>query len=129
MNRLRVEQVARYLLVVMLTVFGANMFLHFMPQPAPPEEGGQFLGALAGAGYIFPIVGVVFLLSAVLLVARRVVFALLVLAPIVVNILGYHFRFDLPGTGPGALVATLMLVLAALNASEVAVLFRSGRWS
>ena len=39
MNQSRLEQVVRYLLVAMLAIFGANMFLHFVPQPAPPEAG------------------------------------------------------------------------------------------
>ena len=126
MNKPVVEQVVRYLLVVMLAVFGANMFLHFMPQPAPPDAGGKFLGALGGAGYVFPTIGIVFLIAVVLLMSRCVVLALLLVAPIAVNILSYHFRYDLAGTGAGGLLAVLMLVLAVIHARDVAVLFRPG---
>lgn len=127
MNKSRIERVVRYLLVTMLAIFGANIFLHFMPQPTPPEEGGRFLGALGGAGYVFPTIGVVFLLAALLLVARRVVLALLLVAPIALNILLYHFKFDLSGIGPGGLLSALLLVLAAIHAKEIAVLFQSSK--
>ena len=126
MKKNRVEQVVRYLLVLMLGVFGANMFLHFMPQPEPPEEGGKFLGALQDAGYVFPTIGVVFLVSALLLIAGRVPLALLLVAPIAVNILGYHFEYDLAGTTAGGVLAGLMIVLALLRAKDVAALFRVG---
>ena len=124
MKRSHIEQVSRYLLAAMLAFFGANMFLHFMPQPAPPEAGGQFLGALGEAGYIYPTMGIVFLFAAVLLGARRVVLALLLVAPIALNILLYHFKFDLAGIGPGGLLSVLLLVLGTMHAREIAVLFR-----
>ena len=121
----RLEQVVRYLLVAMLTIFGANMFLDFVPQPAPPEDGGRFLGALGEAGYVFPTIGIVFLIAAVLLVASRVVLVLLLVAPIAVNILSYHFKFDPSGSGPGGLLAVLLFALACIHANEVAGLLRA----
>lgn len=126
MNKSRLEQVVRYLLAAMLAVFGANMFLHFMPQPEPPVEGGKFLGALQEAGYIFPTIRVVFLVAALLLVAGRVALALLLVAPIAVNILGYHFKYDLPGTVMGGVLSALMVVLAVQRRKDIAALFRSG---
>ena len=35
--------VIRFLLALALAVFGADKFLHFMPQPDAPPEGGAFL--------------------------------------------------------------------------------------
>ena len=54
-----------------LIAFGLNKFLHFMPQPVPPAEGGAFLGALAGAGYIFTIAGIVYLLAGVSFLSNK----------------------------------------------------------
>ena len=45
---------------------------------------------------------------------------------IAVNILGYHFKYDLPGTTAGGVLAGLMIVLALLRAKDVAALFRVG---
>ena len=35
--------VIRFLLAIALAVFGADKFLHFMPRPDAPPEGGAFL--------------------------------------------------------------------------------------
>ena len=67
------------------------------------------------------------LLGRVLLGAKRVVLALLLVAPIALNILLYHFKFDLAGIGPGGLLSVLLLVLGTMHAREIAVLFRSSK--
>jgi len=77
MKQSKFEAATRYLLAVALAVFGADKFFHFMPKPDPPEAGGKFLSALVETGYIFPTIGVVFLVAALLLMVRRVVLALL----------------------------------------------------
>jgi len=125
MNKSRIELVLRLLLIAMLVAFGANKFLGFMPMPEPPEAGGKFLGALMGAGYVFPTIGVVFLVSALLLLMRRVALGVLLVAPIAVNILGYHLQYDPEGIGAGAALAFLLLALAVLNGKAIGELFRS----
>ena len=129
MNRTRIEQIVRYLLAILLAVFGGDKFLHFMPRPAAPEAGGQFLGALTEAGYVFPTIGGVFLLAALLLMFNRVLFALLLIAPIAVNILGYHYAFDRAGAAAGGVLALLWILLAALHTADLGVLFRSSQSS
>lgn len=98
-----------------LIVFGLNKFLGFMPQPVPPADGGQFLGALAMSGYIFPIAGVVYLLTGVALLTNK--FAPLmtvVVFPILLNAFLYHARFDPAGIAGAAVFLTLnVLVLIA----------------
>ena len=125
MNKSRLERAVRYLLIAMLAGFGANNFLHFTAMPEPPPEGGKFLGALGEAGYIFPTIGAVFLVATLLLALDRVALALLLVAPIAVNILGYHFKYDLPGTGAGGLLAALVVILALLHPKDIVALFRS----
>ena len=121
----KLELVVRLILGLMLAVFGANKFLHFMPMPDPPEAGGKFLGALMGAGYVFPFIGVVFLVVAVLLFLNRAVpFGLILLAPMTVNILMYHLKFDFAGIGAAALLAVLHVTLAFLHRDRFASLFK-----
>ena len=125
MNKTRIELALRFILIAMLAAFGANKFLHFMPMPEPPEEGGQFLGALMGAGYVFPAIGIVFLVAAVCLLTRRVALGLVLVAPVAVNIIGYHLAFDPAGIGAGAVLTFLLLGVAFMNCDDVCALFKS----
>ncbi len=103
-------KVARWLLGAAFALFGLNYFLNFMPTPPPSAEGGAFLGALAATGYMFPSIKLIEVVSGVLLLSGRFVpFALVLLAPIVFNIVGYHAAFD----GAGGL--GLPLALTALG--------------
>jgi uncharacterized membrane protein YphA (DoxX/SURF4 family) len=100
--------VVRYLLGLMLFVFGLNGFLNFIPQPPPPSYGGEFLGALV-AGNVLPVVKVFeVLIGALLLAGRFIPLALVMLVPIAVGIVLYHLTFDIPG-GAGSYVVAAML--------------------
>ena len=102
---------ARHLLGAVLFVFGLNGFLSFIPAPAPaPGAGGTFLAALAATGYLMTLVKAVEVAVGVLLLADRFVpFALILFAPVAVNIALYHVALD--PTVPGVAVALLMLAL------------------
>ena len=101
--------VVRVLLGLMLVVFGLNGFLGFIPQPAPPTDGGEFLGALM-AGGVLPLVKVFeIVIGALLLSGRLVPLALVMLVPIAVGIVLYHLQFDVAG-GAGAYVVAAMTV-------------------
>ena len=121
----KAETAIRHLLAAALTVFGANKFLHFMPQPDPPPDGGAFLGALAEAGYIFPTVGITFLLAALCLFTKRTAFGLVILFPIVVSIILYHLRYDVPGIGGGAVLLVLQGILIWMHRGALMALLRS----
>ena len=83
--------VARVLLGLIFFVFGLNGFLHFLPQPPLPSAAGAFLGALAGAGYMFPMIKSIEVAAGAMLLANRgVPLALVLLAPVVVNIVAFH---------------------------------------
>ncbi len=122
MHKLRL--VCRVLLALALTVFGADKFLHFLEMPEPPPEGGAFLVALTEAGYVFPTIGLVFLVSALCLITGRVALGLLLLAPVLVNILEYHLRFDPAGIGGGAVLTALWVVLAVTHVGDFGPLLR-----
>jgi len=83
--------VARILLGLVFFIFGLNGFLHFMPNPPPTPAAGAFFGALIGTGYMFTLIfGPQVLGGALLLLNMAVPFALVVLAPIIVNIIAFH---------------------------------------
>lgn len=72
-------------------LFGLNGFFQFLPQPEPGAAAGAFLGALGATGYMFPLIkGVEVVAGVMLLTGRFVPLALVLLAPVVVNIVAFH---------------------------------------
>lgn len=118
---------ARILLGLVLVAFGLNGFVSFLPQPDLPEPAGRFIGALVESGYLFQLTHAVELIVGVLLLIRRYVpLALVVLAPISVNIAAFHLALDPAGfIGPAALVALLNLYLLFAYRPAYAPLLRS----
>ena len=104
--------IARYLMALIFTVFGLNGFLHFIPQPPPPEPLAiQYITVMAVSHYLV-LVFLIQLVSGILLFANRFVpLALVLLAPVIVNILLFHGLMNPEGIGVGALVAILWVVL------------------
>jgi uncharacterized membrane protein YphA (DoxX/SURF4 family) len=103
----------RLLLGVIFFVFGLNGFLQFLPQPPVAGKAMEFMGGLAAAGYMFPLIkGIEVIAGALLLTNRFVPLALAPLAPNVVNIVLFHAVLA-PG---GIAIALLMLVLEVLAA-------------
>ena len=102
----------RFLLGAVFLVFGANKLLHFIPMPPFPPAAAPFIGGLAAAGYMFPMIGVVEVVAGVLLIAGRFVpLALTVLAPIIVNIALFHVLL-VPGFGMVVFLLASELYLA-----------------
>lgn len=82
---------ARLFLGLVFTTFGLNFFLHFLPTPAPDARAAAFAGALFSSGYLFPLLKATEVVAGLLLLANRFVpLSLAVLAPIVVNVVGFH---------------------------------------
>ncbi len=105
--------VARVLLGLCFFVFGLDGFLHFFPRPAPESlpQGAAALGAaFMASGYMFPLIkGTEVLVGALLLSNRFVALALVVLAPVLVNIVCFHAFL-----APSGVVLPIVLVLLAL---------------
>ena len=107
--------IARLLLGLVFTVFGLDGFLHFLPQPTtPPPEGAMaFAIALMKSGYMFPLIKGTEVLAGLLLLSNRFVpLALVLLAPIIVNIVAFHAFLAPEGLGVAAPVLALELALA-----------------
>jgi putative oxidoreductase len=100
-------KIVRIALGLALVIFGANKFLHFIPMEPPTGAAGEFMNSLGATGYIFPVVGMLeVVIGALLLLKKWVAFALILLAPISINILLFHLFLDIPGVAI-ALVVTV----------------------
>lgn len=113
----KVTLIARYLLALMLLVFGLNKFLGFMPMPPPEGDALTYFQGI-NAVNMMPILGVLYLLSAIALASNKLVgLAIVILGAIAFNILIFHLQLDPGGIVPG-LVLTILLVLTALGQKE-----------
>ncbi len=116
MKNAKVIMGARIVLGLVLVVFGLNKFLQFMPFPEMPVEAGAFMGALMATGYMMTLVAIVEIVVGVMLLTNKyVALALLLLAPISVNIIAFHLVLDIAGTGGAALVTILNVFLLFAN--------------
>lgn len=105
-------KISQTLLGLMLLVFGANKFLHFIPMETPSGAAGNFLNSLGATGYIFPIIGLLeVIIGLMLLLKKWPAFALILLAPISLNILLFHLFLDIPGISMALLIFLFNLVL------------------
>jgi hypothetical protein len=95
-----------------------------MPNPPPTPAAGEFFGALIKTGYMFFLIfGTQVLGGALLLLGIAVPFALVILAPVIVNILCFHI-FLSPDLLPLAIVVTAIeLFLAWYYRAAFAPLF------
>jgi len=108
---------ARILLGLTFLVFGLNGFLQFIKQPPPTGVALQFLGALITSHEI-AVVMLLQVVGGVLLLANRFVpLALVLLAPIVVNIVLFH-AFMAPSGLPIAVFTAALWVLTASGVRE-----------
>jgi uncharacterized membrane protein YphA (DoxX/SURF4 family) len=122
----RLTMVIRILLGLAMFVFGLNKFLHFMPTPEHHGAAAEFLGALAASGYIFPITGLVETVCGFLLLTGLFVpLALVLLAPVMVNIVAFHAFLDPAGIAVAALLAVLHVYLGVANLDRFNILLRS----
>jgi putative oxidoreductase len=105
--------VARILLGLIFFVFGLNGILgNFLHQPMPPGDAGAFAMLLYSSKYMTFVALLQVIAGLLLLVGRYVPLALVLLGPIIVNILLFHFLF-LGGAGvvPGLVVTILEIFL------------------
>ena len=121
-----VSAIARYLAGVIFVVFGLNGFLNFIPMPPPGGIAGQFMGALYASHYLWVIFGFQILAGVLLLANRYVPLALAILAPVIVNILTFHFLMAPSGLPMAVFVAVLWALIFVNVRPAFAGLFQSG---
>ncbi|MDN5201527.1 DoxX family membrane protein [Fulvivirgaceae bacterium BMA10] len=108
----KITLVARILLGLMLLLFGLNKFFQFMPPFEMTGAPKDFMDALVASGYIMTVVAIVEVGTGLLLVINKYVpLALLLLAPITVNIILFHVFLDIATIGGGLIIAILQVYL------------------
>ena len=117
--------IARYLSGGIFLVFGLNGFLHFIPLPPPSGVAGQFMGALFVSHYLTLIFAIQVIGGVLLLANRYVPLALVILAPVIVNILSFHALMA-PSGLPLTLFVTVLWALVFVHVrTAFAALFQA----
>ncbi len=107
-------KILRLILGLGLIFFGVGKLVHlnFLPTPTFSEDATTFMNSLSKTGYVLKVVGVFEIFIGLLLVFNKwVSFALLLLAPITINVLLFHLFLDSPGLILALVVVTLNAVL------------------
>lgn len=109
----KIVKIVQVILGLLLIVFGVNKFLNFMPSPENmPQAATDFMVSINNTGYLFKFIGFVEIVSGILILINKwVPFALLLIAPIVVNIILFHLALDLGSIMPGAVILILVVYL------------------
>jgi len=106
-------KILRIVLGLGLLFFGVSKLIDFdfMPTHIYTGEAAIFIDSLSDTGYILILIGILELLTGMLLLLNKwVPFALLLLAPITVNIFLFHLFLDTPGL----FIALIIVVLNAI---------------
>jgi putative oxidoreductase len=108
--------VARILLGLIFFVFGFGYFFMKMPPLDTTTAMGKFASGLLASGYFFPFLkGVEGTMGLLLILNRFMPVALLVLAPIIINILLFHSFLEPSGLPVALLNVVLAVFLAWAN--------------
>jgi putative oxidoreductase len=111
--------IARILLGLIFVFFGLNAFFNFLHAPMPTGLAGQFMGALFMSHFFVVPFGFQVLGGLLLLSGRFIPLALVILAPILVNILTFHLTMA-PGIMPGLVCTILWFIVFAGHRSSFA---------
>ena len=119
-----IPTIGRLVLGLIFTVFGANMWLHFIPIPPPPEGPAKdFMFAIYGTGFL-TVVKVLEVAAGLLLLSGRFTnLALVLIGPVVVNIGLYHFFLVKGGYEMPVVLGVLSLVTLLSRKGLVTALF------
>ena len=106
--------IVRLLLGLIFFVFGLNGFFNFIPMPTNlPEKMVAFSSGLMASGYFFPLLkGTEVVCGLLLLSGAFVPLALIVLAPIIINIILVHAFLEPSGLPLAVIIAALEIYLA-----------------
>ena len=91
----RLYLLLRYLFGIAMTVFGIGNLFQLLPPHHFGGKAGEIMYAFVASGYILQAVGLCqIVLGTALLLNRYIPLALLVFAPVVVNVLLFHLFLD-----------------------------------
>jgi putative oxidoreductase len=120
----KLSMILRILLGLILVIFGANKFLDFMPAMDLPAPAMALMGAMMKSGYLFKLIGATEVVVGLLLILKKWTgLALVVLAPISVNMIFFHLALAPAGVGPAAIVTLINILLIYDNWDKYKGLF------
>jgi len=120
----KLSMILRILLGLVLVIFGANKFFNFMPAMEMPKPAGDFMGAMMATGYMLKLLGATEVVVGLLLILKKWIgLALVVLAPISVNMIFFHLALAPAGVGPAAIVTIINILLIYDNWDKYKGLF------
>jgi uncharacterized membrane protein YphA (DoxX/SURF4 family) len=100
--------------------------LHLAPEPELPPGAAAFMGALAATGYMLPLLWTTEIAGGVLLLSGLLVpFALVMLAPVIVNIVAFHLFLAPAAIPPAIVVSALEIYMAWQYRAAFRPLFRA----
>jgi hypothetical protein len=123
------QTAGRLAMGLLFAICGLDGFLHFLPVPSTaPGDGAMALGlAFMKSGYLFPMIAGTELVGGLLLLSRRYApLALVLLAPIVVNIVAFHAFLAPDGLGIALALAVVGGLLAWSYRGVYRPLFAAG---
>ena len=102
--------VSRVLLGLPFLIFGLNYFWKFLDEPELAGSAGAYMTALGDAGYVWPVLkSFEVVVGFLLIIGQFVPLALVMVTPILINILGFHFYMD--SRSMGMVIAIIMTAL------------------
>lgn len=122
----KVKLGARIVLGLIFFVFGLNGFLGFITPPPMAEAAGAFAGAMGATGYFFPFVKITeIVVGAMLLSNKFVSLALVILAPVSINILFLHLFLDPAGVAFPIIIVALNVFLGWSRREDYASILKA----
>jgi putative oxidoreductase len=119
---------SRFLLGLIFIVFGLNGFFHFLPQPPmQPGLAKDYFVVMSTSGYLFLPFFLQLSSGILFLINRYIPFALVLIAPVIVNILLFHILMNPEGIVPGLVVTIFWCVLFYNVRSSFAGIFQPRR--
>ena len=105
--------IARILLGLLFVFGGVTGLFQLVAEPEMGEEATAFMGAIMDTGYLWPVIKVTEIVCGLLLILGMFVpLALVVLAPVVLNILLFHVFLEPSGVPVGIVAVLLGLYVA-----------------
>lgn len=121
----KLSMVLRLLLGLALAVFGANKFFGFMGNMELPTDAGNLMTAMFESGYMLQLIGTIEVVVGLLLLTKKwVPFALLILAPVSLNMILFHLFLAPAAIGPAAVIGLITLLLFYDNWGSYKGLFK-----
>jgi putative oxidoreductase len=105
-------KILRVILGVGVLFFGLNKFFDLIPMFEMPPAAVNFIESLKTSGYVFYLVAIIEVFVGVMLIIKKwVPFALIVLAPLSINILLFHIFLDVSDISVAIVISILNGIL------------------